>query len=170
MSASQNYSFKASKNIVVSIRNGKTRARADTLAVTLLTSSQINSQVSPVWLPLSSWSLGDREEVLSSGLCVHLRAEMKLYRQCVVCCHAELYLHPKLLWLLGLCCCLSAHHVSLLLRESMPANVCYGTNFKKEVTNFYYLWTTDVVWVVQSMHFMIIWLQSSEITNHYVFK
>lgn len=117
--------FKPTENVVAFIRNLKKQERVDTLAVTFLTSSQINSQVSPMWLPLSGWSLGDRDEVVSSGLCVHLRAELKLHRQCFVCCHAELYLHPKLLWLLGLLCCLTTHHISLILREAMQANSYY---------------------------------------------
>lgn len=114
------YSFKPPENVVATIRRKRKKkpTRADTLTVNLLTSSQINSQVSPVWVPLSCWSLGDREEVVSSGLCVLLRAEMKLHRQCFVCCHAELYLHPKLLWLLGLCCCLTTHPISPTLREA----------------------------------------------------
>lgn len=43
------------------------RARGDALVVTLLTSSQINSPVSPAWLAMSCWSPGDREKPRPRG-------------------------------------------------------------------------------------------------------
>lgn len=70
------WSSKPPKMLLLPRRDTKKTRRADNL----LTSSQINSQASPMWLPLSRWSLGDIEEVMSSGLCLHLRAEMKLHR------------------------------------------------------------------------------------------
>lgn len=140
------YSFKPTKNVVATYHRewgwGKKQARADTIAVTLLTSSQMNSQVSPVWLPMSCWSLGDREEVVSSGLCVHLRAEMKLHRQCFVCCHAELYLHPKLLWLLGRCCCLTTHPISPIVRAAVQVD--FWLYCKKNIKKRYHIFTIFV--------------------------